>query len=79
VESQRMTHIAVERNRRRQMNEYLRILRSLMPGSYVQRVRTLKGFRINQVYIFSVGTPMHASHVRCEFSIFCLLTDMHGP
>ncbi|KAL6620776.1 hypothetical protein ACP70R_035915 [Stipagrostis hirtigluma subsp. patula] len=37
VESQRMTHIAVERNRRRQMNEYLRILRSLMPGSYVQR------------------------------------------
>ena len=39
VESQRMTHIAVERNRRRQMNEYLRILRSLMPGSYVQRVR----------------------------------------
>ena len=39
VESQRMTHIAVERNRRRQMNEYLRVLRSLMPGSYVQRVR----------------------------------------
>ncbi|KAG8069166.1 hypothetical protein GUJ93_ZPchr0005g16100 [Zizania palustris] len=37
VESQRMTHIAVERNRRRQMNEYLRALRSLMPGSYVQR------------------------------------------
>jgi hypothetical protein len=41
VESQRMTHIAVERNRRRQMNDYLRILRSLMPGSYVQRVRPL--------------------------------------
>ncbi|XP_020104253.1 transcription factor bHLH94-like [Ananas comosus] len=37
VESQRMTHIAVERNRRRQMNEYLAILRSLMPPSYVQR------------------------------------------
>ncbi|ONK77644.1 uncharacterized protein A4U43_C02F8960 [Asparagus officinalis] len=37
VESQRMTHIAVERNRRRQMNEHLRVLRSLMPGSYVQR------------------------------------------
>lgn len=41
VESQRMTHIAVERNRRRQMNEHLRVLRSLMPGSYVQRVRKL--------------------------------------
>lgn len=38
VESQRMTHIAVERNRRRQMNDHLRVLRSLMPGSYVQRV-----------------------------------------
>nr|BCN92196.1 transcription factor FAMA [Callitriche japonica] len=37
VESQRMTHIAVERNRRKQMNEHLRMLRSLMPSSYVQR------------------------------------------
>ncbi|KAJ4850243.1 hypothetical protein Tsubulata_018308 [Turnera subulata] len=37
VESQRMTHIAVERNRRRQMNDYLSTLRSLMPPSYVQR------------------------------------------
>jgi hypothetical protein len=40
AESQRMTHIAVERNRRRQMNEYLAVLRSIMPTSYVQRVRT---------------------------------------
>lgn len=38
VENQRMTHIAVERNRRKQMNEYLAVLRSLMPPSYVQRV-----------------------------------------
>eukprot|EP00252_Welwitschia_mirabilis_P014737 TRINITY_DN325_c0_g2_i2.p1 TRINITY_DN325_c0_g2~~TRINITY_DN325_c0_g2_i2.p1 ORF type:complete len:267 (+),score=21.37 TRINITY_DN325_c0_g2_i2:601-1401(+) len=38
VESQRMTHIAVERNRRKQMNEHLAVLRSLMPGSYIQRV-----------------------------------------
>uniref|UniRef100_A0A0A9CH21 BHLH domain-containing protein n=1 Tax=Arundo donax TaxID=35708 RepID=A0A0A9CH21_ARUDO len=37
TESQRLTHIAVERNRRRQMNEYLAVLRSLMPESYVQR------------------------------------------
>uniref|UniRef100_A0ACD5ZIT1 Uncharacterized protein n=1 Tax=Avena sativa TaxID=4498 RepID=A0ACD5ZIT1_AVESA len=36
-ECQRMTHIAVERNRRRQMNEYLVQLRSLMPEAYVQR------------------------------------------
>lgn len=37
LENQRMTHITVERNRRKQMNEYLSILRSLMPHSYVQR------------------------------------------
>lgn len=37
VESQRMTHIAVERNRRRQMNDHLNTLRSLMPPAYVQR------------------------------------------
>ncbi|XP_020255809.1 transcription factor bHLH96-like [Asparagus officinalis] len=37
VESQRMTHIAVERNRRKLMNEYLAVLRSIMPPSYVQR------------------------------------------
>lgn len=38
VENQRMNHIAVERNRRKQMNEYLSVLRSLMPPSYVERV-----------------------------------------
>ncbi|ONK72210.1 uncharacterized protein A4U43_C04F16980 [Asparagus officinalis] len=32
-----MTHIAVERNRRRLMNEHLAVLRSLMPESYIQR------------------------------------------
>ncbi|XP_009785047.1 transcription factor bHLH96-like [Nicotiana tabacum] len=37
LENQRMIHIAVERNRRKQMNEYLTVLRSLMPSSYVQR------------------------------------------
>ncbi|XP_023771628.1 transcription factor bHLH94 [Lactuca sativa] len=37
MENQRMTHITVERNRRKQMNEYLGVIRSLMPSSYVQR------------------------------------------
>ncbi|KAL6606893.1 hypothetical protein ACP70R_042546 [Stipagrostis hirtigluma subsp. patula] len=37
AESQRLNHIAVERNRRRQMNEYLAVLRSLMPPSYSRR------------------------------------------
>ncbi|KAK1360320.1 Transcription factor bHLH96 [Heracleum sosnowskyi] len=51
IENQRMTHIAVERNRRKQMNEYLSLLRSLMPESYVQRVdqASIVGGAINYV------------------------------
>lgn len=37
VASQRLTHITVERNRRKQMKEHLRVLRSLIPASYTQR------------------------------------------
>ncbi|KAK9698945.1 hypothetical protein RND81_08G142400 [Saponaria officinalis] len=37
AETQRRTHIAVERNRRKQMNEHLAVLRSLMPESYSLR------------------------------------------
>ncbi|RXI07847.1 hypothetical protein DVH24_014413 [Malus domestica] len=37
METQRMTHIAVERNRRKQMNVYLAALRSMMPAPYAQR------------------------------------------
>ncbi|XP_021317816.1 uncharacterized protein LOC8074346 [Sorghum bicolor] len=50
VESQRMIHIAVERNRRKQMNEYLAALRSLMPPAYSQRVTDE----------FRFPSPMHA-------------------
>ncbi|KAL3507980.1 hypothetical protein ACH5RR_033362 [Cinchona calisaya] len=32
-----MSHIAVERNRRRQMNEHLEVLRSLTPSFYIKR------------------------------------------
>lgn len=46
AETQRMTHIAVERNRRKQMNEHLAVLRSLMPESYVQRVIFLLNYLI---------------------------------
>ncbi|XP_028790723.1 transcription factor SPEECHLESS [Neltuma alba] len=34
---QRTSHITVERNRRKQMNEHLSVLRSLMPNFYVKR------------------------------------------
>lgn len=37
VLSQRITHIQVERNRRKQMNAHLDVLRSLIPQSYIQR------------------------------------------
>ncbi|RDX76196.1 Transcription factor SPEECHLESS, partial [Mucuna pruriens] len=36
-EPPRMSHITVERNRRKQMNENLSVLRSLMPSFYVKR------------------------------------------
>ncbi|XP_042958058.1 transcription factor SPEECHLESS-like [Carya illinoinensis] len=36
-EQQRMSHIAVERNRRKQMKDSLSVLRSLMPHFYVKR------------------------------------------
>ncbi|KAI3720621.1 hypothetical protein L2E82_31612 [Cichorium intybus] len=36
-EQQKVSHIAVERNRRKQMNEHLTVLRSLMPCFYVKR------------------------------------------
>lgn len=38
IETQRMNHIAVERNRRRLMNDHLGVLRSIMPESYIQKV-----------------------------------------
>ena len=50
AESQRMTHIAVERNRRKQMNEHLAVLRSLMPESYVQKVCLLSLARLLTVF-----------------------------
>ncbi|CAL5416015.1 unnamed protein product [Camellia sinensis] len=37
VNNQNMSHIAVERNRRRQMNEHLKVLRSLTPCFYIKR------------------------------------------
>lgn len=47
----RMSHITVERNRRKQMNEHLSVLRSLMPCFYVKRVRKLYNSISNFVLI----------------------------
>lgn len=54
LENQRMTHIAVERNRRKQMNEYLAVIRSMMPPSYVQRVSLcLISFNFRTLIVFT--------------------------
>jgi len=60
MESQRRNHIAVERNRRRQMNEYLSVLRSAMPPSYAQRVRTYK----NLLHLHDSSCAMSVSYRR---------------
>lgn len=41
---QKVSHITVERNRRKQMNDNLSVLRSLMPCFYVKRVSNLNSF-----------------------------------
>jgi hypothetical protein len=63
IESQRMTHIAVERNRRRQMNEYLAVLRSLMPPSYAHRVRTYVQTCSNSSFLLSFWSSSIYKHV----------------
>jgi len=62
VENQRMTHIAVERNRRRQMNDHLSVLRSLMPPSYIQRVCNFF------VYGLQLSTPFFQSNFLFVYS-----------
>ncbi|KAF8104937.1 hypothetical protein N665_0165s0025 [Sinapis alba] len=72
IESQRMTHIAVERNRRKQMNEYLAVLRSLMPSSYAQRgdQASIVGGAINYVkeleHILQSMEPMRTTKTTHE-------------
>ncbi|KAK4771593.1 hypothetical protein SAY87_032125 [Trapa incisa] len=71
MENQRMKHIAVERNRRKQMNEYLSVLRSMVPESYVQRgdQASIIGGAINflkeleqQVHLFDARKQSDQNH-----------------
>ncbi|XP_051207925.1 transcription factor bHLH94-like [Lolium perenne] len=66
AETQRMTHIAVERNRRKQMNEYLAVLRSTMPPSYVQRgdQASIIGGAIN--YVKELEQLVQSLEARCH-------------
>ncbi|XP_010413325.1 PREDICTED: transcription factor bHLH67-like [Camelina sativa] len=53
IEHQRINHIAVERKRRRQMNEHISSLRGLLPLSYIQRgdQASIVGGAINYVKV----------------------------
>lgn len=66
AETQRMTHIAVERNRRKQMNEHLAILRSLMPESYAQRVLpclfSLSSIKMVSIFLWIFLGINHQNH-----------------
>jgi hypothetical protein len=70
METQRMTHIAVERNRRRQMNEYLAVLRSLMPPSYAHRVRAALFVSIRSLRS-SIGFTIIRHLLVSDTTIFC--------
>ena len=54
-------HITVERNRRKQMNEHLTVLRSLMPCFYVKRV--------SSSHCLSTHISIHASSIAFYQSI----------
>jgi transcription factor SPEECHLESS len=68
------SHIAVERNRRKQMNEHLAVLRSLMPCFYVKRVRLLGSSRSNLSYILHRVLLLYTDvcHVCFMFMLFAL-------
>ncbi|KAL6959435.1 hypothetical protein U1Q18_039587 [Sarracenia purpurea var. burkii] len=80
MENQRMTHIAAERNRRKQMNDYLAVLRALMPPSYVQRgdQASIVGGAINYVkeleqllqFLQSHHRDRHPPHLFADFFTF---------
>jgi transcription factor SPEECHLESS len=55
----KMSHIAVERSRRKQMNEHLAVLRSLMPCFYVKRVRLLGGSQQSFIYTAPCSAPVY--------------------
>jgi hypothetical protein len=64
VETQQLSHIAAERNRRRQMNQYFATLRGLMPRSYARRVRMLCA-RLSCLFdTLSVRTRTCCDHTR---------------
>lgn len=59
IENQRMNHIAVERNRRRQMNEHINSLRTLLPPSYIQRVTTTNYLKVSTFIVKTLSKSLN--------------------
>ncbi|XP_047317968.1 transcription factor bHLH94-like [Impatiens glandulifera] len=78
IEKQRMTHITVERNRRKQMNEYLSSLRQLMPASYVSRSdqASIIGSAIN--YVKELEQRLQLLNASHNHQLFRQLSDQTG-
>ena len=70
---QRMSHITVERNRRKQMNEHLSVLRSLMPCFYVKRVSF---FTCTIFFVFFRCSPPSVLNVFCTLLFLIVLLYM---
>lgn len=66
---QRVSHITVERNRRRQMNEHLTVLRKLMPCFYVKRVSFFLSIRNSCLTYFTILEWHSPSHPSCGCSL----------
>jgi hypothetical protein len=69
----RMSHIAVERNRRKLMNEQLSILKSLMPCFYVKRVRNIFKF-----FYFLLTNMFHCFELNysCSHSYIAIFSNV---
>jgi hypothetical protein len=66
----RMSHIAVERNRRKLMNEQLSILKSLMPCFYVKRVSHIFNFFFtNMFHCFELNYSCSRSYIAIFYNV----------
>ncbi|WOL12836.1 hypothetical protein Cni_G21604 [Canna indica] len=79
-QNQMMSHIAVECNRHRQMNEHLDDLRSFMPGSYIHRVWPRSGLvpylcTVIKLYLIGAGatSPITRSSKESATATICIL------
>ncbi|CAH2063157.1 unnamed protein product, partial [Thlaspi arvense] len=79
IENQRINHIAVERNRRRQMNQHINSLRSLLPPSYIQRgdQASIVGGAINYVKVLEQTIQSLESQKRMQQSSVDVTYDQH--